>query len=172
MSLSSRPRTDAAARGRVLVGGVGYRNLSDLSAGPLLADALGDLGPGVEVEDLSYGPIDVLFALQARAPYDALIIIAAAERGAEPGTVRVTEWVSPPIDPGDLQARIAEAVTGVISHENLLHILAYFRALPERTVVVEIEPEVTTYGDRPSPRVERALTHAAELIRDELALAS
>lgn len=171
MSLSPRPRTDAPARGRVLVGGVGYRNLSDLSAGPLLADALGDLGPGVEVEDLSYGPIDVLFALQAREPYDALVVVAAAERGAEPGTVRVAPWAGGTIEPADLQGRIAEAVTGVISHENLLHILGHFRALPERTVVVEIEPEVTTFGDRPSPKVERALARAAELIRGEVAVA-
>lgn len=171
MSLPPRSRTDAAGR-RVLVGGVGYRNLSDMSAGPLLADTLGDLGPGVEVEDLSYAPIDVLFALQARPRYDALVVVAAAQRGDEPGTVRVTPWYRPVIEPAELQDRIAESVTGVISHESLLHILGHFDALPERTVVLEIEPEVTTFGERPSPRVERALARAAELVRGEVAVAS
>ncbi len=165
-------RSEAAAGtppARVLVGGVGYRNLSDLSAGPLLVDALGDLGPGVEVEDLSYGPIDVLFGLRSRTPYDALVIVAAAARGDAPGTVRRRDWDRAAIAADALQERIAEAVTGVISHENLLHILGHFGALPPRTVVIEIEPAFESFGERPSAAVAHALARAAELVRAEAA---
>lgn len=176
MSRSAPARSEEgagrAAPARVLVGGVGYRNLSDLSAGPLLVDALGDLGEGVEVEDLSYGPIDVLFKLQAREPYDALLVVGAAARGDPPGTVRHGPWERRPIDPETLQGRIAEAVTGVISHENLLYILDHFGALPARTLVIEIEPAVRTFGERPTPAVERAIARAAELVRAEVAAAS
>lgn len=165
----SEDRAGPRAPARVLVGGVGYRNLSDLSAGPLLVDALGDLGAAVEVEDLSYGPIDVLFTLQAREPYDALVVVGAASRGDPPGTVRHGPWGDRPIDAEALQGRIAEAVTGVVSHENLLYILDHFGVLPARTVLIEIEPEVPTFGERPSPAVERAIARAAELVRAEVA---
>src|SRR6266542_2052679 len=62
-------------------------------------------------------------------------------RGRPEGTVDRYLWqaTTPSVD--ELQERIAEAVTGVVSLENLLHILAHFGALPERTVVVEVEPE-------------------------------
>lgn len=168
----SKDGAGRAAPARVLVGGVGYRNLSDLSAGPLLIDALGDLGAGVEVEDLSYGPIDVLFKLQARERYDALVVVGAADRGDPPGTVRHGPWGERPIDAEALQGRIAEAVTGVISHENLLYILDHFGVLPARTVLIEIEPEERTFGERPSPAVARAIARATEIVRQQVAAAS
>lgn len=174
MTRSAPARTDTVPRSpatRVLVGGVGYRNLSDLSAGPLVVDGLGDLGEDVEVEDLSYGPIDVLFKLQGRVPYDALVVVAAASRGDPPGTIRHGRWAPQPLDLDALQGRIAEAVTGVISHENLLHILGHFGALPERTVVIEIEPAVPTFGEHVSPAVSYAMERAAALVRTEVALA-
>ncbi|CAN5198264.1 hypothetical protein BH18CHL2_BH18CHL2_08700 [soil metagenome] len=157
---------------RVLVGGVGYRNLSDLSAGPLFVDRAseaGGLGERADLEDLSYGPIDVLFALQRRAPYGKLVLVAAAARGDPPGTVRRERWLSRPIDPAALQGCVAEAVTGVISHMNLLHILTHFAVLPEPTVVVEIEPEREAWGEELSPAVDAALARAAELVRREIA---
>ena len=63
---------------RVLIGGVGYRNLRDLSLGPVLADRLThDSWPeGIEIEDLSYGPIGVMHNLDDRPPYDRLILFA------------------------------------------------------------------------------------------------
>jgi hypothetical protein len=63
---------------RVLVGGVGYRFLRDLSFGPLLTDALRkEAWPeGVEIEDLSYGPVAILHNLDARPRYDRLVLVA------------------------------------------------------------------------------------------------
>src|SRR6266545_1254041 len=52
----------------MLIAGVGYRNLRDLSVGPVLMDRLGQVAwpYGVEVEDLSYGPVGVMHTLDAR----------------------------------------------------------------------------------------------------------
>jgi Ni,Fe-hydrogenase maturation factor len=43
---------------RILIAGLGYRNLRDMSFGPVLMDRLAQDGwpHGVEVEDLIYGP--------------------------------------------------------------------------------------------------------------------
>lgn len=158
-----------AGTGRVLVAGVGYGNLRDLSAGPLLVQRLGPLGDGVDVEDMSYSPIDVLFALQRREPYAKVVLVSALSRGDPPGTVRRRRWTAPPIAPEDLQARIAEAVTGVINLENHLYVLTHFGALPEDVVIIEIEPGDQGWGEGTTEAVAAALERAAELVRAEVA---
>lgn len=160
------PRTGAQ---RVLVGGVGYGNLRDLSAGPLLVQRLGPLGDGVDVEDISYSPIDVLFVLQRREPYAKVVLVSAQSRGDPPGTVRRRRWTAPPIALEDLQARIAEAVMGVINLENHLYVLTHFGALPEEVVVIEIEPQDQGWGEGTTEAVAAALERAAELVRAEVA---
>jgi len=72
---------------RVLVGGVGYRLLRDLSLGPLLMDRLQlEKWPeGVEIEDLSYGPVGVMHNLDARPPYDRIVLVGGVQRGRVPG---------------------------------------------------------------------------------------
>lgn len=152
---------------RVLVGAVGYSNLRDHSAGPLLIEELGPLGDAVDIEDLSYSPIDVLFLLQRRPKYDRIVLVGAVARGDPPGTVR-RRTVQPRVDASELQGRIAEAVTGVISMDNLVHIVTYFGAMPEDLTVFEIEPAVEAWGPDPTPEVRRAMAHTAALIRDEV----
>lgn len=158
------------ATGRILVGGVGYRNLRDLSAGPLVVERLGaSLGPQVDVEDLSYGPVDVLFALQRRAPYLAAIFVTAVQRGRAPGGVTRRVWDFPELTSEDLQGRVAEAVTGVISLDNLLYICGYFRALPRRVVLIEVEPLDLDWGEPLSAEGRVAVDAAVALIHDEIA---
>lgn len=159
------PTEPTLARARVLVGGVGYSNLRDFSAGPMAIARMPDLGEGVDVEDVSYSSIDLLFLLQRREPYAALILVTAASRGDSPGTVRVARWAPPHVDPESLQARIAETLTGVIDAENHLHVLEHFGALPEHVVVVEIEPSEQTWGDTLSPAVERGVAEAVGRVR-------
>lgn len=159
------PTEPLVARARVLVGGVGYGNLRDFSAGPVVVARMSDLGEGVDVEDVSYSSIDLLFLLQRREPYAALILVTAASRGEPPGTVRVARWTPAPFDPERLQARIAETLTGVIDAENHLHVLEHFGALPERVLVVEIEPSEQAWGDTLSPAVERGVAEAVGRIR-------
>ena len=159
-----------AATRRVLVGGVGYRNLRDLSAGPLVIESLGEsLGERVDVEDMSYGPVDVLFALQRRDPYLAAIFVTAVERGRVPGSVSRMVWESPAITPDELQERVAEAVTGVISLDNLLYICGHFKALPQRVVIIETEPLDLDWGETLSVPGRAAVSAASALVRDEIA---
>lgn len=155
----------SAERGRALIGGVGYLNLRDGSAGPLLVERLGpSLGPDTDVEDVSYSPIDVMFLLQRRA-YARAVFVGAVSRGDPAGTIRMTRWDPEPEPPETVQDRIAEAVSGVISLENLLRINQYFGALPPEVTVCEIEPEDEGWGEGLTPTMERALDEVAALLR-------
>ncbi|MFN8636184.1 MAG: hydrogenase maturation protease [Chloroflexota bacterium] len=162
--------------GRVLVGGVGYTNLRDRSIGPLLIERFQDrVWPAdVVVEDVSYGPIDVLFKLQAEQPGFRLgIFVSAVARGRPPGTVDRYVWQAPTPSVDELQERISEAVTGVVSLENLLLILAHFGALPTRMVVIEVEPEAEeSWGPDLSDAARLALDRVEALILEALAASS
>lgn len=168
--MPSRPRS--AEPGRTLVGGVGYTNLRDGSAGPALVERIaGTLGPEVDVEDVSYSPIDVLFLLQ-RQGYARAVFVGAVSRGDEPGTIRVSRWDPEPLSPEAVQERIAEAVSGVISLDNLLRINQHFGALPPQVTVIEIEPADETWGEGLTPTMDRALDDVAGILRGELAEAA
>ena len=56
----------------ILIAGVGYPNLRDMSLGPVLIERLQrhDWLQGVEIADLSYGAIGVVQDLDHRAPYE------------------------------------------------------------------------------------------------------
>ena len=166
------PRVSAGV-GRVLVGGVGYTNLRDRSIGPLLIERLQSRRwtADVVVEDVSYGPIDVLFKLQAEPSGFRLgVFVSAVARGRPEGTVERYVWQEPTPSVDELQERVAEAVTGVVSLENLLLILRHFGALPTRTVVIEVEPEAEErWGPELSDAGRAALDRVEALVLDELA---
>lgn len=153
---------------RVLVGGVGYRFLRDLSFGPLLTDALRTESwpEGVEVEDLSYGPVGILHNFDARAAYDCLVLIAGVKRGRPPGSVTQYRWDGRLPDEEEIQARVEEAGSGVISLDNLLVFLTYFRRLPEEVVVIEVEGAEEDWGEGFTPEVERAIPRVVAMIRE------
>jgi len=155
---------------RVLVAGVGYRNLRDMSAGPELIERLRKLDwpATVEVEDLSFGAVHVLHWLQERQPCDALILVASVVRGRAPGSVMCSQWTAPPTSGEAVQRAIAEAVTGVISLDTLLTVLGYFAALPQRVTLIEIEPRDDDWGAEFSPPVQLALEHAVRLVETEV----
>ena len=144
---------------RILVGGVGYRNLRDMSVGPLLIDRLQPLQwpAGVEIEDLSYGPIGIMHNLDDRAPYERMILIAGVKRDREPGNIYAYRWRHELPGPDEIQARVAEAVTGVISLDNLLIICSYFHKLPRDVFLIELEAIDDGWGETLTPGVERAL---------------
>lgn len=162
--------------GRILVGGVGYTNLRGRSLGPLLIERLQarTWPPDVVVDDVSYGPIDVLFKLQAELRGFRLgIFVSAVARGRPEGTIERTVWHSATPSVDELQERIAEAVTGVVSMENLLHILDHFGALPTTTVVIEVEPEAEeSWGPELSSLVQAALEQVEALVFDEVTVAT
>jgi Ni,Fe-hydrogenase maturation factor len=66
----------------ILIAGVGYSHLSDLSFGPLLIEDLQrrEWPENVQIEDLSYGPIAVLQWLQDE-PVDRALIPQSVQIG-------------------------------------------------------------------------------------------
>src|SRR5262249_60865186 len=139
---------------RTLIAGVGYSNLSDLSVGPLVASRLRrERWPAhVEVDDLSYGPIAVVHRFaEAEPAYRRLVLVGAADRGRKAAPVRCDRWegVLPPAE--EVQARVAEAVTGGIDLENLLVVAQQFGALPGEVFIIESRPEASGLGQGPLP---------------------
>lgn len=154
---------------RVLVAGVGYRNLRDLSIGPLLIDRLKHepWPAGVEIEDLSYGPVGVMHNFDDRPAYEKIIFVSGVRRERKPGEVYAYRWRHELPDPDEIQARVAEAVTGVISLDNLLVIMTYFKKLPEDVFVVEVEAGDDTWGENFTAPVEEAVPMIIEIIRQQ-----
>jgi len=155
-------------RMRTLIGGVGYSYLRDGSLGPLVvAELAREPWPdGVVVEDLSYGPIAVMQRLQeADPPFDRLVLVAAVRRGRAPGVVTVYRWDRRLPDAEEIQARVGEAVTGVISLDNLLVVAGFFNTLPPDVSVLEIEPEDEGWGEGVSDPVEAARRRVKETAR-------
>jgi len=150
---------------RVLVGGVGYRFLRDNALGLYMTDKLAArAGDGIEVEDLGYHPVGFTQNLQDRPTYDRIVFVGAVARGRVPGTVEAYRWdhVLPPAK--DIQDRVSEAVTGVISLDNLLIVTEAFGALPEDVRVVETEPADESWGEGFSPEVQAKLPEIEEAI--------
>ena len=161
------PVVSRAERGKMLIAGVGYRNLRDMSLGPVLTDRLklSDWPQGVEVEDLSYGPIGVMHNLDARGPYDRILLVAGVKRNRQPGGMYCYRWARQLPGPEEIQARVAEAVTGVISLDNLLVIATYFGKLPRDVLVIEVEAADEGWGEGFSPHVQKAIPKVIAAIR-------
>lgn len=163
MRAAWRTRITSTDPVRVLIGGVGYRFLRDASIGPWVTEQLSPRAtPDIEVEDLSYHPIGFVHNLQEREPYDRLVVIGAIRRGRAPGTVSAYAWDGELPSADEIQARVSEAVTGVISLENLLIVSAALGKLPDDVRVVEVEPADEGWGDGFSPAIEEKLTEVVE----------
>ena len=152
---------------KILIAGVGYRNLRDLSLGPMLMDRLAqDAWPhGVEVEDLSYSPVSVMHSLDEHGPYDRMIFVAGVCRRRQPGSVCCYRWEHQLPAAEAVQACVAEAVTGVISLDNLLIIATFFGKLPRDVLIIEVEAADEGWGEGFTPDVEAAIPEVIETIR-------
>lgn len=154
---------------RVIVAGVGYRNLRDHSVGIAVVDRLLDhaWSGDVVVEDLSYNPIAVMQRLEDEPPerrFTRAVIVGAVERGNRPpGTVAAYRWDG--VLPGDeeIQRAVSEAVTGVIALDNTLVVTRHFGGLPEEVVVIEVEPGVQEFGEELSEPVAGVMDGVCEL---------
>lgn len=126
-----------------------------------LADRAGD---GVEVEDVSYHPVGLSQNLEERPDYDRLVLVAAVARGREPGNVTAYRWDG--VLPGneEIQARVSEAVTGVISLDNTLIVCGALGGFPDDVRVIEVEPASEQWGEELSPEVEERLPEIVETV--------
>jgi hydrogenase maturation protease len=156
---------------RVIVAGVGYRNLRDHSAGLHLIDEMASVAwpSHVSVEDLSYNPIAVVQRFEDDPPdrrFSHAIVVAAVARGMArpPGAVTAYRWdgVLPAND--EIHQAVCDAVTGIIHVDNTLIVTRHFRALPDEVAVVEVEPLDDEFGDELSLAVAAGLRRARNLV--------
>lgn len=156
---------------RVLVGGIGYRNLRDHSLGVAVTDALeAEAWPdGVAVEDVSYNPIALVQRLEderALGGLERVVLVAAVPRpGRPPGTIEAYRWDRALPDAERIQAAVAEAVTGVISLDNTLVVAEQFQAWPSDVLVVELEPQDHEFGSELSAAAARAFPELCAIVR-------
>lgn len=153
----------------MLVGGVGELWQGDLDLGRRAAEALAaeELGPGVLVEELSYGAVAVAQRLEELRPR-ALVLVGAAARGRHPGTVERREVGGEPLPPAEAQLAVGDAVTGYVSIDLLVQVAQALGALPADTVAIEVEPVSTESSEQLTHEAEAGLAEALELVRTEV----
>ena len=156
---------------RTIVGGVGYRNLRDHSVGIVMSDELEPLAdlPGLAIEDLCYGPVAVGQWLQDEArvaPFGRAVFVTAIARedGRPPGTISAYRWDRVLPNDEEIHRAVTDAVTGVIFLDNTLVVVEWMGALPEETIIVEVEPLEHAFGDAFSPAVAAAYPRAKQLV--------
>jgi len=154
---------------RVLIGGVGYTNLHDLSVGPTVVDRLKALAlpEHIEVDDLNH--LIAAYQKLSQEHYDKIILVGAVKRGREPGMVDIYgygEDLTLP-DEEEIRIRVAEGVSGTVNLESLLILCKYYGVLPSDVIVIEVEPEDDQWGEGFTPKVERAIEKVIDLVMDE-----
>lgn len=157
---------------RVLVGGVGLPWLRDLDFGTQFVRRVSELDwpDGVVVEDLSYAAHRVLHLLQELRPTKVVLVGAMPRDVDPPGTVRRYKLdLTPPPDE-EVVERLGEAVGGIIDLDHTLAVIRYWKALPDDTVVIEVEPADRSFGLGFSPEVEASVEPILAMVREELGI--
>ena len=97
---------------------------------------------------MNWSPIAIVQDFQAQSVrYDRIILVAAVDRGLQAGTISCRRWLGGKLAHPAIQDRIFEAVTGIISLDNLLVIGEHFKIWPEELLTVEVQLEDTGFGD-------------------------
>ena len=145
-----------------LIIGVGNDACGDDGAGLAVARALKDrVGPGVRVAELgldAFGLIDLLRVARS------LIVVDAAQSGAEPGTIHRFDARSAPLPAGVFRCASTHAL-GITSAIELGRALDL---LPAEITVFGIEGQSFARRTRLSPAVEAATQVTIERIAAEL----
>lgn len=146
---------------KIFIGTIGYHNLRNHSIGPALLAQLQKMNwaPGVEIDELNWGPIAIVQKFQSLpTPYDRVVLIAAIERPERKvGDITVYKWQGKLPDEELIQRCIGDAVTGVISVENLLIIGEYFKIWTGQTFVVDVEPGPEETGEDFTKEMQQAI---------------
>ena len=136
---------------RTIVGIVGYYGfVRGYPLGPELMERLRALAwpDGVEIREMNWGPVAIVQDFQAQADKpDRVVLVGALDRGLADGTVSCRRWAGGTLALAAVQRRMFEAVTGVISLDNLLVIGAHFGVWPVDTYTVELQWPESGLGD-------------------------
>ncbi len=146
---------------KIFIGTVGYHNLRNHSIGPALLQQLQKMqwAEDVELDELNWGPIAIVQKFQSLpTPYHRVILIAAIERpGRKIGDITVYKWMGKLPDEELIQRCVGDAVTGVISVENLLIIGEYFKIWNGETFLVDVEPGAEEAGEDFTEEMQEAI---------------
>lgn len=140
----------AVESGRILLGSVGANRL--LRNHPLGADFVAGLHgtpwpAQVALVELDWSPIAITQEWQAGGlRWERAVLIGAVDRGWAEGTVRARRWTGGALAVDAIQARIYEAVTGVVNLDNLLVIGAHFGIWPASVVTIEVQLAPERFG--------------------------
>lgn len=136
---------------RVLIGIVGYYQfIRAYPLGPELMARLqaGSWPDGVSIQEMNWGPIAIVQDFQASAEkFDRVVLVGAVDRGLSPGTLSCRRWAGGTLDALAVQRRVFEAVTGVISLDNLLIIGTHFGVWPKTVITVEVQLSESSLSD-------------------------
>ncbi|MBA3776263.1 MAG: hypothetical protein H0X11_07455 [Betaproteobacteria bacterium] len=146
-----RAASDDSRTSRALIGIVGYYPfVRGYPLGPELMARLqqGPWPAGSEVREMNWGPIAIVQDLQAGTTrWDRVVLVGATDRGLLNDTVTCRRWAGGALDATEVQRRVFEAVTGVISLDNLLVIGAHFGVWPEELYTVEVQATEHSWSD-------------------------
>lgn len=145
---------------RVLVAGIGNVFLGDDAFGVEVVKRLATAGLPPEVQVADYGISGLHLAYELLSGYETTILVDAAPRGGEPGTVYLIE----PDGGGDGSAGPLDAHG--MQPDVVLHLLRALGGDAERVLVVGCEPECVEEGIGLSPRVAAAVPRAIELVTE------
>ena len=155
-----------AVTGRTLVAGVGNVFQRDDAFGVEVVRLLAErpTAGGVQIRDFGIRGVHLSYDLLDGC--DLFVLIDAAARGAEPGTVTVLE-VGPKTAPADpLAAPVIDAHS--LAPDDIFALLASLGGRPGRSLVVACEPADTGAGMGLSEPVRAALPHAVRAVEDIL----
>lgn len=180
---------------RVAIGLVGYYPfIRGHPLGPELKERLevsAWAGHTVTLKEMNWGPIAIVQEFQASGEvYDRFVLVGAVDRGLENGTVSCRQWIGGKLDVMAVQQRVFEAVTGIVSLDNLLVIGEHFGIWPKELITVEIQlspdsvgelilEELEAHGEStatsigqhpPTPQVERMVECTVQRVRQAATL--
>jgi hydrogenase maturation protease len=153
--------------GRTLIAGVGNVFLRDDAFGVEVIRLLTQqpLPEGVEARDFGIRGVHLVYELLDGC--DLFVLVDAAARGQEPGTVTVLEVDVP--DPGSVPRTVIDAHS--LTPDDIFALLASLGGRPGRSLVVACEPADVSAGMGLTDPVRAALPHAVRAVRDILARA-
>lgn len=137
---------------KVAIGLVGYYQfVRGYPIGPELKERLETLASSdgrITIKEMNWGPIAIVQDFQSSATtYDRIVLVTAVDRGLDAGAVTCRHWMGGELAPLAVQDRVFEAVTGIISLDNLLVIGEHFGIWPAEVITVEAQLADSTFGD-------------------------
>lgn len=150
--------------GRVLVAGVGNIFQRDDAFGVEVIRLLAGRPqpPGVEIADFGIRGVHLVYELLNGC--DLFVLVDAAQRGYEPGTVTVLEVEQPDAAPPGAVMDAHGLAPGEV-----FAMLTSMGSRPGRSLLVACEPADTSPGMGLSDQVQEALPHAVHAVQEILA---